>query len=66
MTEFYAWFTDLHLFIEACLIWLVACLANISFKLINRLIRMIKTIICGWPPDHLDADGDWKPAKENE
>lgn len=30
------------------------------FRLINRFIRMTIVLIRGWPPNHLDADGDWK------
>ncbi len=60
MTEFYEWFADLDPFIEFCLIWLAGCLAGILFKLINRILRTIKVSISGWPPEHLDVDGDWK------
>ncbi len=31
---------------------------NFTFKLLNRLLRSINIAIRGWPPAHLDADGD--------
>lgn len=27
-----------------------------------RLVRAVVVLCHGWPPAHLDADGDWKPA----
>ncbi len=29
------------------------------FKVWNRFMRMIMVRKNGWPPSHLDADGDW-------
>lgn len=29
-----------------------------------RTMRMIQVRKHGWPPAHLDADGDWKPEPE--
>jgi len=26
----------------------------------NRILRTIKVCVRGWPPSHLDADGDFK------
>jgi hypothetical protein len=37
----------------------------VFFVLPNRILRTIKVASRGWPPAHLDADGDWKPVKEN-
>ncbi|MCK4821876.1 hypothetical protein KA005_39285, partial [bacterium] len=28
------------------------------FKISNRVLQTIKVIFRGWPPEHLDADGD--------
>lgn len=33
----------------------------VLFVLPNRILRTIKVCNQGWPPSHLDADGDWKP-----
>lgn len=30
-------------------------------KLWGRFMRMLMVRKHGWPPAHLDADGDWKP-----
>ncbi len=34
---------------------------RILFKTTNRVLRTIKVALRGWPPTHLDADGDFKP-----
>jgi hypothetical protein len=35
-------------------------------NIISRAIRLVIVLVRGWPPPHLDADGDWKPAEESE
>ena len=37
----------------------------IVFRLPNRILRTIKVVSKGWPPEHLDADGDFKPEPES-
>ncbi len=37
---------------------------KILFKTTNRVLRTIKVALRGWPPAHLDADGDFKPVSE--
>ena len=32
----------------------------------NRLMGTIKVMKAGWPPSHLDADGDFKQEKEKD
>lgn len=52
-----------HLFLAWCALWLIwgaFSVAALPFKIINRIIRSINIAIRGWPPAHLDADGDWK------
>lgn len=34
---------------------------GLVFRMINRFLRTIKVVFRGWPPGHLDADGDWRP-----
>ncbi len=36
-------------------------LVNGLLRIWTRLMRMIMVRKHGWPPSHLDADGDWKP-----
>lgn len=31
-----------------------------------RVLRSINVAVRGWPPAHLDADGDWKPEASHE
>jgi hypothetical protein len=66
MSELFAW-TDNHGFLAWCALWLVwgfiwlgLAAFSISFRIINRILRTIKVCVRGWPPEHLDADGDWK------
>lgn len=49
-------------FLAWCSLWLFWMLVPIMFyifKIINRVIRSINIIFRGWPPPHLDADGDF-------
>jgi hypothetical protein len=47
--------------------WCLALMTNIIFfKLPNRFFRTIKVLVRGWPPEHLDADGDHKPEPKQE
>lgn len=49
------------LFLE---LWVIGCVAGVLFKIANRILRTINVAVRGWPPEHLDADGDWKPEAE--
>jgi len=50
--------------------WLAAALLedflNIFRSLVVRLYRVIMVALRGWPPAHLDADGDWKPEQKTD
>lgn len=35
-------------------------------RVINRIIRNRNIAARGWPPSHLDADGDWKPEPKED
>ena len=62
-------FLDEHWFIAWCALWLVwgiIPLVEIIFRLANRILRTIKVIFRGWPPEHLDADGDFRSIKETQ
>jgi hypothetical protein len=41
-------------------IFLAQCAATVC----SRVLRSINVAVRGWPPSHLDADGDWKPDRE--
>lgn len=48
-------------------IWVGFCIASgavleFLWKCWNRFLRHLNVRKHGWPPEHLDADGDW-PAK---
>lgn len=42
-------------------VWLVGIAIQGPYRLVNRLLRLIMVLARGWPPAHLDADGDWRP-----
>lgn len=54
--------------------WFLAFLALVGFislshallfRLPNRVLRTIKVMKRGWPPQHLDADGDFKTKPDS-
>jgi len=38
-------------------------IVNGIIKIWSRFLRLLMILFRGWPPEHLDADGDWKPLK---
>jgi len=66
MSEFYRFASDnpwLTFFLAWIAAWVICHFGNL---LINRTYRTIKVCVRGWPPSHLDADGDWKPEPEKD
>jgi hypothetical protein len=61
---------DLHPFLAFCELWLIGCIVHLaitfSFKTINRFLRTVRIWRAGWPPAHLDADGDFKPEPKEQ
>jgi len=46
-------------------IWVVIVISY-PVRLVNRVIRHANVRTKGWPPPHLDADGDFKRKPESE
>lgn len=46
-----------HYFLAFCAIYFGF---ETSLRIVSRTLRTINIAIRGWPPAHLDADGDWK------
>lgn len=44
----------------------VYIIAHYGFLCWNRLMRHLNIRRAGWPPTHLDADGDFKPEPKPE
>lgn len=67
MSDFYQFllvFASEHWFLTWCALWLlwpIVLLPSLMIRIINRTYRVINISTRGWPPAHLDADGDWKP-----
>lgn len=51
-------------------LWLVAALAeqfmNVARSVWIRFTRTVMVLCRGWPPAHLDADGDWKQEPKGD
>lgn len=52
-----------HPFLTVILAFFVVGLLELPFRLVNRWIRHRDIVARGWPPEHLDADGDWPPRR---
>ena len=67
MADFYAFFGK-HWFLGIILLWIGYCLVTLplrlTFRLANRFIRSRNIKNAGWPPAHLDADGDVVKVQE--
>jgi len=63
-------YLDNNWFIAWCALWLgwpaFGIIKLLVFSLPNRILRTIKVSIRGWTPEHLDADGDWKPLPKTD
>lgn len=57
MSDLYK-FAGEHPIVFVILAFTVADVCLYPLKLVNRLIRHMNLRKCGWPPAHLDADGD--------
>ena len=44
-----------------CGAWLAAIALQGARYALNRILRSINIALRGWPPAHLDADGDFRP-----
>lgn len=40
--------------------WIAGSAIYYAFRIFNRVMRTINIACRGWPPAHLDADGDFK------
>lgn len=56
-----------HIFgLTILLLLILSGLSQLIFKMWNRFIRSRNIKNSGWPPRHLDADGDFKPEPKKE
>lgn len=63
--DFIIKFVDINPWISFFIIILISqIIYGIFFRLPNRIIRHHNISKFGWPPEHLDADGDFKEEKE--
>lgn len=66
---FYAFFLQFaseHQILTWCALWLLwpfvllpGALLSLARTLVFRTYRFVLVLARGWPPAHLDADGDW-------
>ncbi len=55
-----------HPLVTAFLGFCALCVLEYPLKLINRWIRHRNIVAKGWPPAHLDADGDWQKDRPHD
>ena len=58
-----------HWFLAWSALWLVWAVVPIAIQcswIVNRILRAINVALRGWPPEHQDADGDWRPLPKSE
>ena len=56
LTFFLAWFA----------VDLAGKVINLPFRFWNRWLRHRNIVSHGWPPEHLDADGDFRPLPKTD
>lgn len=73
MVDFWIWwveFTATSPFLATTLAFWVLVIAYflvvVVARLFGRVLRMVMVALHGWPPAHLDADGDWRPAPKGD
>lgn len=52
--------------LACCATGLVKAPFTMIFRMWNRWLRHRDIKAHGWPPPHLNADGDWKPEPKTE
>jgi hypothetical protein len=61
MSSFYAFASDSPI----TAIFLAYCALTLGARVVGRTYRTIMVCVRGWPPAHLDADGDWKEGGDD-
>lgn len=68
-------FAGEHWFQTFCAWWVICFMAyllaaiiedvlNVARSLVARAYRVVTVLFRGWPPEHLDADGDFRPTEK--
>jgi hypothetical protein len=58
-------FASEHWMMTLAAMWVMVCALKIIAHVYIRTLRVLIVSVRGWPPDHLDTDGDWKPREES-
>lgn len=64
MIEFIKYILEDSWRVIRCLI-IMALVGGLIWKAFNRFLRHLNIRKHGWPPSHLDADGDFEQKEEN-
>jgi len=46
--------------------FLAVGILNLISVMFRQCLRTVRVWLCGWPPPHLDLDGDFKPDPEKD
>lgn len=49
-------FANAHPVAATVMVWAALCY---GYMLAVRVLRAVMVLLRGWPPSHLDSDGDW-------
>lgn len=49
-----------------CASQVLTAILRTALVALTRTYRLVMVSARGWPPQHLDADGDWKPEPDAE
>jgi hypothetical protein len=63
--NFFDWINN-HSFLAFVLVLCATSMCYAALAVARIVVRMVMVILRGWPPAHLDADGDWKPNPKKE
>lgn len=65
MSDFFD-FAGKHWFLAIFMILFVCGVLRLVVYSFMRLCRLLVVLVRGWPPAHLDADGNWKPEPKKD
>lgn len=65
MSALLTYFDD-HTFLALLALCFMFSLSYSCLFTVRRILRFVTIWFRGWPPQHVDADGDWEPDEEKE
>lgn len=57
-------FADSHWFVALIMFWSASNVIMFPLNIYIKVLRSRNIRMHGWPPAHLDVDGNWKPKEK--